>query len=157
MICIICSHDTKVTNSRPHKKTPSVWRRRECKACGAVFTTSEVVADDSYVFSVKSAVGKLSVFSLPTLIFSIASSLSHRQASSIPDDSYWLAQTVAQTIQATATDTVSSHAIAEETYVTLSNFDATAGIQYGARHGIVRNTAQKPRRGRPRTSRRGIS
>ncbi len=157
MICIKCSHDTRVMNSRPHKKTPSVWRRRECKACGAVFTTSEVVADDSYVFSVKDASGRLSSFSLPRLIFSIAGSLSHRASDSVPDDSYWLAQTVAQNIQATATDTVTTVAIAEEVYATLSNFDATAGIQYGARHGLVQNTSQRANRGRPRTTRRGIS
>lgn len=157
MICIKCSSDTKVTNSRPHKKTPSVWRRRECTACGAVFTTSEVVADESYAFNVKSPSSGLQTFSLPRLMFSIAASLSHRPAMSIADESYWLAQTIAQSLQATATDTVSSQAIAAEAYTVLSNFDATAGIQYGARHGLVLNSAQKPRRGRPRTTRRGIN
>lgn len=154
MICIKCSNDTKVINSRPHKKTPSVWRRRECKACGTVFTTSEVVADNTYQFTVKAADGGKADFSLPRLMLSIVPSLSHRDETAIADESYWLAQTVAQTIQATATDTVTAAALAEETYGTLSFFDATAGLQYGARHGLIKNTAQRPRRGRPRTTRR---
>lgn len=154
MICIKCSADTKVINSRPHKKTPSVWRRRECKACGAVFTTSEVISDHSYQFRIKNASGGLSAFSLPRLLLSIIPALHHRDVSSVADESYWLAQTVAESIQATATDVIPSHVLAAEVYRTLSHYDATAGIQYGARHGLVTNTAQKPRRGRPRTSRR---
>ena len=154
MICINCSSETKVTNSRPHKKTPSVWRRRKCIACGAVFTTNEVVSDTMYIFQVKSTERKSEAFSLPKLMFSIAASLSHRPSTDIPDDSYWLAQTVATNIQATATDKITAQALAIEVHSTLSHFDATAGIQYGARHGLVHNTAQKPRRGRPRTTRR---
>lgn len=154
MICINCSSETKVTNSRPHKKTPSVCRRRKCTSCSAVFTTNEVVSDAMYVFQIKSPHTKPQAFSLPRLMFSIASSLSHRPASDIPDDSYWLAQTIATNIQATATDIVLTSALSQEVYQTLSYFDATAGIQYGARHGLIHNTAQKPRRGRPRTTRR---
>ena len=156
MICIKCSADTKVTNSRPHKKTPSVWRRRECKACGTVFTTSEVVADNTYQFAVSDAGGIKVDFSLPRLMLSIVPSLSHRHSDDIADASYWLAQTVAQAVQATATDTITTTALAEEVFETLSFFDATAGLQYGAKHGLIKNTAQRPRRGRPRTTRRGI-
>ena len=155
MICINCSHDTKVTNSRPHKKTPSVWRRRKCTACGTVFTTMEVVADNAYSFRVAKA-NRQDDFSLPRLMMSIAAALSHRPIHASADEAYWLAQTVAQSIQATATDTVTTEALTAETWTVLSNFDAAAGIQYGARHGIIQNTAQKPRRGRPRTTRRGI-
>ena len=154
MICIKCSNDTRVTNSRPHKKTPSVWRRRECKACGTVFTTSEVVADNTYQFTVNDPSGKTNDFSLPRLMLSVVPSLSHRDTHTIADECSGLAQTVAQAIQATATDTISTEALAEETYTTLSFFDATAGLQYGARHGLIKNTAQRPRRGRPRTTRR---
>ncbi len=154
MICIKCSNDTKVINSRPHKKTPSVWRRRECKACGTVFTTAEVVADNTYQFAVKASDGSKTDFSLPRLMLSIVPALAHRGETSIADESYWLAQTVAQAIQATATDIVTAEALAEETYSTLSFFDATASLQYGARHGLIKNTAQRPKRGRPRTTRR---
>lgn len=154
MICIKCSNDTKVTNSRPHKKTPSVWRRRQCKACGTVFTTSEVIADSTYQFVVTVADGSTKYFSLPRLMLSIVPSLSHRSSMAVADESYWLAQTVAQTVQATATDSITADALAEETYRTVSFFDATAGLQYGARQGLIKNTSQRPKRGRPRTTRR---
>lgn len=157
MICINCSNDTRVINSRPHKKTPSVWRRRECKACGAVFTTSEAVSDNSYSFRVKHLSEGLQAFSLPRLMLSIVAALSYRDPTSVADDSYWLAQTVAQAMQATATDIVPVEALTWQVHETLSRFDATAGIQYGARHRLIVNTAQRPRRGRPRTSRRGLN
>lgn len=157
MICIKCSADTKVTNSRPHKKTPSVWRRRECRACGTVFTTTEVVADDSYQFTVIAADAAKTAFSLPRLMISIVSALGYKQSATIADDSYWLAQTITQMIQATATDTITTEALSLYAHDALSNFDATAGIQYGARHGLLQNTAQRPQRGRPRTTRRGIN
>ena len=156
MICIKCSADTKVTNSRPHKKTPSVWRRRECRACGTVFTTSEVVADNTYRFRVSAVDGSMTDFSLPRLMLSIVPSLSHRENSLVADEAYWLAQTVAQSVQATATDIVTTEALSLEAYETVSFFDATAGLQYGAKHGLIKNTAQRPRRGRPRTTRRGL-
>jgi hypothetical protein len=112
-----------------------------------------VVADNTYQFTVKAPDG-MTEFSLPRLMLSIVPTLAHRQNAAVADESYWLAQTIAQTIQATATDTVTSEALARETYAALSFFDATAGLQYGARHGLVQNTAQRPRRGRPRTTRR---
>lgn len=156
MICIVCSADTKVTNSRPHKKTPSVWRRRECKACGTAFTTHEVVADDDYRLEVIDLQNRSSAYSLPRLMLSITAALVHRPLPASADEAYWLAQTVTQVVQGSATDTVKSSYLAEVTYETLSHFDATAGLQYGARHGLITNSAQKPRRGRPRTTRRGL-
>lgn len=156
MICIKCSHDTRVANSRPHKKTPTVWRRRNCPACNATFTTNEVVADDAYELRVVGSQSETEAFSFPRLMLSIHAALSHRPTPGSADEAYWLAQTVAQTIQAGATDSVTAAALAEETWAALSRFDATAGIQYGARHALIKNTAQKPRRGRPRTTRRGI-
>lgn len=152
MICINCSNDTKVSNSRPHKKTPSVWRRRECVACGTTFTTHEIVADNAYAFMVRTK--KPVPFSLPRLMLSIARAFGHRDDASVGDDAYWLAQTIAQNIQATAVDRIESSALAQLAYDTVSLFDATAGLTYGARHGLVHNIAQRPRRGRPRTSRR---
>ena len=157
MICINCSSSTKVTNSRPHKKTPGVWRRRQCTACQTVFTTIEAVADTAYEFYVTPVSGRAEPFSLPRLLLSIHAALAHRPMPASADEAYWLAQTVAQNVQATAHDAVDASALAAECYDVVSRFDATAGIQYGARHGLITNSAQKPRRGRPRTHRRGIS
>lgn len=43
MVCTYCGHETKVTNSRLQKRSNQVWRRRQCKACNAIFTTLEAV------------------------------------------------------------------------------------------------------------------
>lgn len=43
MICVYCGNKTKVTNSRLQKRSNQVWRRRQCVACGSVFTTHESV------------------------------------------------------------------------------------------------------------------
>ena len=41
MVCVYCDSKTRVTNSRLQKRSNQVWRRRQCKACRAVFTTLE--------------------------------------------------------------------------------------------------------------------
>lgn len=43
MVCLYCGQDTFVTNSRLQKRSNQVWRRRQCKACRAIFTTLEAV------------------------------------------------------------------------------------------------------------------
>jgi transcriptional repressor NrdR len=43
MVCPYCHHDTSVENSRLQKRSNQVWRRRQCKACKAVFTTHEAI------------------------------------------------------------------------------------------------------------------
>lgn len=47
MVCIYCGGKTKVTNSRSQIRNNQVWRRRECLACHAVFTTHEAVELES--------------------------------------------------------------------------------------------------------------
>lgn len=157
MICIKCSNDTRVANSRPHKKTPSVWRRRHCTTCGTTFTTTEIVSDDAFTLAVTDPTNATSAFSLPRLMLSIVRSMGHRPEPASADEAYWLAQTVAQAIQATATDTLSTSALASITHETLTSFDPTAGQAYGIRHGIITPINQRPVRGRPRTHRRAIT
>ena len=41
MVCIYCSGETHVTNSRLQKKTNTVWRRRKCLSCQGLFTSLE--------------------------------------------------------------------------------------------------------------------
>lgn len=43
MICVYCGNETRVTNSRLQKRSNQVWRRRQCQACKAVFTTHEAI------------------------------------------------------------------------------------------------------------------
>ena len=41
MVCVYCSGNTGVTNSRLQRRNNIVWRRRACKSCLAVFTSLE--------------------------------------------------------------------------------------------------------------------
>lgn len=43
MLCIYCSGETNVTNSRKQKRNNQIWRRRRCEACEAVFTSHEAI------------------------------------------------------------------------------------------------------------------
>lgn len=43
MVCLYCRSETSVKNSRLQKRSNQVWRRRQCQACQAVFTSHEVI------------------------------------------------------------------------------------------------------------------
>ena len=43
MVCLYCHSKTRVTNSRQQKRSNQVWRRRQCQACRAVFTSHEAI------------------------------------------------------------------------------------------------------------------
>jgi transcriptional repressor NrdR len=43
MVCVYCGNETRVINSRLQKRSNQVWRRRQCGACKAIFTTHEAV------------------------------------------------------------------------------------------------------------------
>lgn len=151
MICVNCFHaKTKVTNSRPHKKTAGTWRRRQClnTACGITFTTYEKPAlDESIAIHYGSAKdAKTSApFSLSKLTLSIAASFTHdpvaRQLHSLP-----LAETVEQLLISQVKQP-SADDIAATTHQVLKRFDELAALQYAAGHGLV--AATRSRRGRP--------
>jgi transcriptional repressor NrdR len=146
MICINCFHGkTRVTNSRPHKKTAGTWRRRQCQnnACGTTFTTYEKPAlDDSVLIHYGSSSAS---FSLSKLTLSIAASFSHDQAArqlhSLP-----LAETVEQLLISQVKQP-SADDVAATTHQVLKRFDELAALQYAASHGLV--AATRKRRGRP--------
>ncbi len=144
MFCIHCFHkNTKVTNSRPSKKSPAVWRRRACTRCGITFTTYErpSLADNKPIHLEN---GSTESFNQGKLIISIAGSFSHA-----PDkgkyDALWLAQTVEDTLSSQQ-HTITSEDIAAATHQTLLKYDELAAMQYAARYGLITSTTK--RRGR---------
>jgi len=148
MICINCFHaKTAVANSRPHKKTSGVWRRRECPACGQVFTTYEKPALEAKVAVSYPTIGQAvtAPFSLSKLTLSIAASFTHdqtaRQLHALP-----LAETVEQLL-ISQVKAPSADDIAALTHQVLKRFDELAALQYAAGHGLV--DATRKRRGRP--------
>ena len=149
MFCINCFHPaTRVVNSRPHKKQPSVWRRRSCPKCRTVFTTYE---RPSLAENKKIAIpsGETDTFNLGKLVISIANSFTHRPVEA-KYHSLWLAQTVEDTLS-TEYPVITVNDIAAVTHQVLKQFDELAAVQYAARHGLIASTR---RRGRPSLSER---
>lgn len=145
MFCINCFHaKTSVANSRPHKKQPSVWRRRSCAHCGAAFTTYErpSLAENT---PINLPDGTTDTFNLGRLIISIAASFSHN-----PNEgrynALWLATTVEDTLSSQRTH-ITPEDIAATTHHVLRQFDELAAIQYAAQHQLISSTRR--RRGRP--------
>lgn len=137
MICIKCSTtDTHVTNSRPRKKTPSVWRRRKCTACGNVFTTVEL--PDYSSIQIMARDGAKEPYNLGRLIISIASAFGHAPTTGAAV-AYDLAITVTQQIISSpeAFTALKSKNIAIVTYKTLARYDAKAALQYGITHDLI--------------------
>jgi transcriptional regulator NrdR family protein len=146
MVCIYCSGDLAVTNSRPQLSRNQTWRRRLCKACGAVFTSTEsidlsqaLVVQDSGQKNAKSVAKKLDLqpFDRDRLFISIYESLRHRPTAA--QDARGLADTVtAQLIKSGRTliphGLISNRTIAEHVISTLQRFDKAAATHYAAFH-----------------------
>ncbi len=152
MFCINCSSSsTQVSNSRPSKKSPSIWRRRTCLQCHNAFTTYELpsLAENKVVIL---ADGTNDKFNLGRLILSISTAFSHdiRKAQY---DSLPLAQTVESKL-VISREPLSPTLIVETVYETLKRFDELAAIQYAARHHLITNVR---RRGRPSLASPGLS
>lgn len=146
MFCINCFHpNTSVTNSRPLKKRPQIWRRRRCGACGNLFTTRELpsLADNQSVLNLKNNTS--SYFNLGLLSISIYKAFSH----DLPHGEkvcLHLAQTV-ESILSTEREQLNNEDIEAFTYKVLQRYEPLAAMQYAAQHGLLVNTRR--RRGRP--------
>lgn len=132
MVCIYCGHATSVTNSRLQKRTNSVWRRRRCQACQAIFSTSERL-DYATTWLVSSTSAQLTAFSRDKLFLSIYTSCRHR--SHPIDDAEALTDTVISKLQKTAIPGVpSKDNIRHHVLTTLELFDKVASTHYAAFH-----------------------
>jgi transcriptional regulator NrdR family protein len=145
MICINCFHiKTSVANSRPHKKQPSVWRRRTCAHCRTTFTTHERVAlsDQRQVSDGKS---QMSPFNIGRLIISVSRAFSH-DPSRGKGDALWLAQTIETSLVTQTSGNLTTDQLAHMTYGVLKKYDELAAVQYAAQHQLISSLRK---RGRP--------
>ena len=144
MFCINCFHSsTSVTNSRPNKKQPVVWRRRTCPQCQQVFTTYErpSLADNT---PVSLPDNKTDRFNLGKLILSIAGAFTHAPVEG-EYQALWLAQTVEDTLSSQR-KVMTPDDIMATTHSVLKKYDELAAIQYAAQHRLISSTRK---RGRP--------
>lgn len=168
MFCIYCFHTkTRVANTRPHKKHPQTWRRRQCLQCHKTFTSYERPASEELVVALlpqqktSQPPSATEPFNLGKLILSIARAAQHdqRQASY---DSYELASTIELELILAASAAqkkepltngdsplmISISKIVETTHETLKRYDALTALQYAAQHQLITSAR---RRGRPST------
>ena len=132
MNCIYCQSNTYVTNSRPSKKQPSVWRRRQCKDCRAIFTTREQ-PDLKESMRVQSRDKTLQPFIQEKLLLSVHGSLLHRK--NALNDAIALKDTITNNLIKNSKDgIIKTQEIIKETERTLRHFDKAAVTHYSAHH-----------------------
>ncbi len=132
MVCVHCGGKTSVSNSRLQKRLNQVWRRRQCRACRAIFSTEETV-EYGAVWRVKEGSGALEPFSRDKLFLSLYRSCQHR--SSALSDAGGLADTVIAKVATQAKDgVVGAQAIKQIVQVALNRFDKAASTHYQAFH-----------------------
>ena len=78
MVCLYCGSETRVTNSRPQKRSNQVWRRRQCLKCKAIFTTNEAI-DLSSTLLVE-VNGKVGPFLSDILYSDVLVAMKHRES-----------------------------------------------------------------------------
>lgn len=132
MVCIYCAGKTKVTNSRPSKRTPGTWRRRQCLRCNTLFTSRET-ADLSETHVVERTDGSIEPFSRNNLLISVYKSCGHRNTPL--EDTEALTDTIiSHLLQTTPSPAglITSEAIITQCQDTLKNFDSVAATYYKA-------------------------
>jgi transcriptional repressor NrdR len=131
MVCAYCGQNTRVVNSRHQQRGNQVWRRRQCQACQAVFTSLETV-EHSLAWAV-SRNGRLGPFSSDKLFLSLYRSCQHRPTAL--EDARSLTNTVIDKLSTYVHDgRIQASDIAKVAGVALSRFDAAASVNYQAFH-----------------------
>lgn len=132
MVCIQCSAETQIINSRPQKRSNAVWRRRRCIICNSTFTTHET-ADFNAAWRVQTKKGLLVPFSRDKVFLSLYASLQHRP--NAISDAAALTETVITKLANTTHDGLLKNAvIIQLVLTTLNRFDSSASVHYQAFH-----------------------
>ena len=131
MVCVYCGSETNVTNSRKQKRNNQVWRRRQCKACHAVFTSHEVL-DLSSALMVASG-GSTKPFMTDMLFTEVLLALQDRK------DCYSAAREVTSTVigqllKPPAEPVIEAKQISQITAKVLKRLDKRAYLRYLAEH-----------------------
>ncbi len=134
MVCLYCGGETGVTNSRPQKRTNTIWRRRQCTDCRALFTTEEAALLAAAV-AVAAPDGSITGFGREKLLISLYNSLRHRP--SALQDAIALTDTVTSRLLARGgSANLPTAVIITAVVQTLQPFDAAAAVQYQAYHPL---------------------
>lgn len=131
MKCLYCGGETKVVNSRHQRRNNQVWRRRQCLACQAIFTTHEQIELESALSVNKT--GGLEPFMPDLLLNELMLALKHRK--DVYTASREVLATVVRKLLALPQKPVfSPKDIAETTSGVLKRIDKSAYLRYVAEH-----------------------
>jgi len=132
MVCLECGAKTAVINSRLQKRSNSVWRRRQCRKCQAIFTTQELPLYE-LAWTVKDKKGHIKPFSRDKLLISLSKSCAHR-SSALTDAASLTDTVIKRLIQEVKQSNLTSQQIKQIALVTLNRFDTPAATHYQAYH-----------------------
>ena len=130
MVCPYCKKDSQVTNSRHQKRPNSVWRRRKCVHCGAVWTSVERI-EYATVWRVRKD-SHLLTFRPETLLISLYEALKHRKTADI--DAKYVCDTVLTKLTHQRTAELSTELIKKTCHDILRRYDKVAAAVYNATH-----------------------
>ena len=134
MVCLYCGSKLTVSNSRPQKRSNSVWRRRACPSCKAVFTSVESI-DPTTNLMFQATTKHIEPFSRDKLYISVYEACRHRKTATT--DARALSDTViTQLLGAKYSATIRRHHVVTVTIGVLERFDRAAAIQYAAYHPL---------------------
>lgn len=132
MVCVYCGGRTKVVNSRPQRRSNSIWRRRACATCRAVFTTEES-ANLSGSVMVEKQGGGLQPLLREKLVISLATALKHHPEPITTASE--LANTIlGKLLLGSRSASVTSTDIIHTSEETLRRFDYSAYLRYVAEY-----------------------
>ncbi len=133
MVCIYCGSETSVTNSRPQKRSNTIWRRRLCTGCLALFTTIE--QSDLERSLVVNCPNGLEPFIRDKLFISVYDSLKHKKTAL--SDATALTSTIVNSLLRHVKDgAVHKNNIITVSLDVLKRFDKTAAVYYAAYHPL---------------------
>lgn len=133
MVCIYCSGETKVTNSRLQKRANQIWRRRQCLECGALFSTEEQAITDTSILFIK--IRHSEPFQREKLLLSVYEALRHRKTAI--SDATALCETIWSQLYIRITDAkLARDDVVRVTHEVLKRFDKAAATAYLAFHPL---------------------
>ena len=130
MVCPYCKKDSQVVNSRHQKRANSVWRRRKCTNCGAIWTSLERI---EYASTWRVRKGRtLTDFRLETLLISLYEALKHRKTPDI--DAKYICDTVITKLASKKLAELPIELITATAHDILRRYDKVAAGLYNATH-----------------------
>lgn len=132
MVCVYCSGETYIKNSRSQVRNNSTWRRHRCIDCNAAITTIETV-DYSRQWVVENDIKHFQPFSRDKLYICVYRSLKHRK-DPIKDASGITATIISNISKISSDGSLTKQDIMRITTLCLNRFDKTAALQYKAFH-----------------------